>query len=292
MSRIALGATFVILVAALVAGQLPRIVEAPADESALLLRGTIERVRDGDGALVHLDSGPMEVRFYGIDAPELKAPFGREAKRALERLLGGREVELMPVSQDRYERMVAVVFAEGASVNEALLAGGYAWAYRSFLGQIPGEARYCELEAEARAARRGLWSQPPQYWLPPWVYRARDRGERGSTVASRDFSRETAADCLAAVETARERRRNGQRRPPDARPEGPPAKEPRLQQPRSRDANCTIKGNINSRGERIYHLPGSPSYDDTRIDERRGERWFCSEDEARAAGWRPAGQPR
>jgi endonuclease YncB( thermonuclease family) len=49
---------------------------------------------------------------------------------------------------------------------------------------------------------------------------------------------------------------------------------------------CRIKGNINRANERIYHLPGSPSYEETRIDERYGERWFCSEAEARAAGWR------
>jgi hypothetical protein len=48
---------------------------------------------------------------------------------------------------------------------------------------------------------------------------------------------------------------------------------------------CRIKGNISSSG-RIYHVPGSRSYESTVIDESKGERWFCSEDEARAAGWR------
>jgi endonuclease YncB( thermonuclease family) len=50
--------------------------------------------------------------------------------------------------------------------------------------------------------------------------------------------------------------------------------------------DCQIKGNINSRGERIYHVPGAHSYAATKIDEARGERWFCDETEARAAGWR------
>ena len=50
--------------------------------------------------------------------------------------------------------------------------------------------------------------------------------------------------------------------------------------------DCVIKGNINSRGERIYHTPSSPWYSQTRISPLRGERWFCSEEEARAAGWR------
>ncbi len=56
----------------------------------------------------------------------------------------------------------------------------------------------------------------------------------------------------------------------------------------SQPQGCTIKGNINSRGERIYHMPGQRYYGDTRIDTRRGERWFCTEAEARAAGWRRA----
>ena len=51
---------------------------------------------------------------------------------------------------------------------------------------------------------------------------------------------------------------------------------------------CPIKGNINREGERIYHTPWSPHYEWTRIDEREGERWFCDEAEAQAAGWRPA----
>lgn len=50
---------------------------------------------------------------------------------------------------------------------------------------------------------------------------------------------------------------------------------------------CRIKGNINAKGERIYHTPGGEWYDRTRIDPAKGERWFCTEAEARDAGWRP-----
>lgn len=52
-------------------------------------------------------------------------------------------------------------------------------------------------------------------------------------------------------------------------------------------AGCDIKGNISiSSGERIYHVPGQKYYDDTVIRSEYGERWFCSEAEARKAGWR------
>lgn len=53
-------------------------------------------------------------------------------------------------------------------------------------------------------------------------------------------------------------------------------------------SGCAIKGNLSSSGERIYHVPGQHDYDRTRISPRKGERWFCSEAEARAAGWRRA----
>lgn len=53
-------------------------------------------------------------------------------------------------------------------------------------------------------------------------------------------------------------------------------------------SGCSIKGNINASGEKIYHVSGCGSYTKTRIDEQRGERWFCSEAEAQSAGWRKA----
>ncbi|MEL6059461.1 thermonuclease family protein [Methylobacterium sp. DCY52] len=49
---------------------------------------------------------------------------------------------------------------------------------------------------------------------------------------------------------------------------------------------CAIKGNINRKGERIYHMPESRDYARVVIDEKAGERMFCSEAEAQAAGWR------
>lgn len=56
----------------------------------------------------------------------------------------------------------------------------------------------------------------------------------------------------------------------------------------SNSGACTIKGNIGSKGSRIYHVPGTKWYDRTRINETTGERWFCTEAEAIAAGWRRA----
>lgn len=248
--------------------------QEPAE--SLVTPATVIRVIDGDGLAVRLGSGPEEIRLYGIDAPEARAPAGREATRALERLVAGAQVEIEPVAEDRdrYRRVIAIVYADGVNVNERLAAEGHAWAYRRYLGQVPGDAAYCDLEAGARDARRGLWSRPAEQWVPPWIYRERQRAGAGARVPSKDYAGETAADCRAAIG------RPEPGAPPDAAPP-PPGRD-------GHPPGCDIKGNINGKGERIYHLPGSPSYADTRISTAKGERWFCSEPEAQAAGWRAA----
>jgi endonuclease YncB( thermonuclease family) len=51
-------------------------------------------------------------------------------------------------------------------------------------------------------------------------------------------------------------------------------------------SGCAIKGNVTKNG-RIYHMPWSPWYAQIRIESDKGKRWFCTEAEAMAAGWRP-----
>lgn len=54
-------------------------------------------------------------------------------------------------------------------------------------------------------------------------------------------------------------------------------------QPAQSSGKCLIKGNINRRGDKIYHLEGSDNYSQT-----NPEQWFCSEKEAQKAGFRKA----
>jgi hypothetical protein len=58
----------------------------------------------------------------------------------------------------------------------------------------------------------------------------------------------------------------------------------------AQQAGCDIKGNINRENEKIYHAPGWRDYNKTEIDPSNGERWFCTEQEAVANGWRAAQQ--
>jgi endonuclease YncB( thermonuclease family) len=48
--------------------------------------------------------------------------------------------------------------------------------------------------------------------------------------------------------------------------------------------NCIIKGNI-SKGQKVYYLPFHLMYAKVKVDEGAGEKWFCTEAEAQAAGW-------
>jgi endonuclease YncB( thermonuclease family) len=232
-----------------------------------VLRGKVVDVIDGDSVAVQLDSGPIEVRLHAADAPEYDQPGGRAAARALRKHLPrGTDVLLEPVEQDQYDRLVAVIERDVESINAWMVEQGHAWAYRRYTN----DARYCQWEETARQAHRGLWSRPPAEWIAPWDWRRRAR-EPGFQPA--DHSRETLADCLASLRHERIA----------ATASGSTAS---LQTATSPPNGCAIKGNIGKDGERIYHVPGSDAYSNTRIDTEKGERWFCSEDEARRAGWR------
>lgn len=236
-------------------------------EPELYLQATLIRVVDGDTIHVRLASGPIKVRLHGIDAPEASESLGAAATKFLRSELEGQSLEIEPIEQsDAYGRLVAKVLVRGDDVNARMIEAGYAWASRRYLRRQTADESYCRLEADARAAGRGIWVGAPSEWQPPWETRAQDRGEPAQDV---NYAAETAAACIAAI----------------GRPDSPARQQPGAGEP-APSGGCRIKGNINARGERIFHVPGSPSYDDTRVATAAGERWFCSVAEAERAGWR------
>jgi endonuclease YncB( thermonuclease family) len=107
----------------------------------------------------------------------------------------------------------------------------------------------------------------------------------GWAVAYREFSE----DYVDEEERARARKRNiwnGSIQQPEAYRRAQSTRDATTQN----DPNCRIKGNINTSGDRIYHLPGGRFYEQTAITPSRGERMFCSEQEAQTAGWRRSRQ--
>lgn len=122
--------------------------------------------------------------------------------------------------------------------------------------------------------------------------------QQGWAVAYRRYSSNYVTDEMAAKSAKRGIWAGGFERPEDWRREhsrraaqAKPARRRKVQSADANRADCDIKGNISyNTGARIYHLPGDRHYDETVITPSRGERWFCSEAEAQAAGWRHAYQ--
>jgi endonuclease YncB( thermonuclease family) len=133
---------------------------------------TLSKVSDGDSFVAWLDGYDDEqrVRLYGVDAPELNQPYGRNAKEALEDLLRGREISLQIYDIDQYDRKVVVLMADDVNVNLALLESGNTWYYGYHCKE--DFCRDWEKAAQkAKSEHKGLWNTPKP--VAPWEFRAR-----------------------------------------------------------------------------------------------------------------------
>jgi micrococcal nuclease len=138
-------------------------------ESAPLVAATVARVGDGDSLDLR---GGARIRLVQIDAPELGEGecYSRESRAVLERLVPrDTEVELEPDPRlddvDRYGRLLRYVHAAGTNVNVELVRRGAAVPY--FRQGIEGRhaSELLDAVAEARDARRGMWSQCRVTWV-------------------------------------------------------------------------------------------------------------------------------
>lgn len=136
---------------------------------AYAYRAKVVAVADGDSLTVLVKGREKEIRLYGIDAPERKQAFGQKAKGDITALCAGKSVDIEEIDQDNYGRAVAWVVVDGRSVNESLVASGYAWVYRAFCRDQQRCPRLLQLEKSAREAKRGLWRYRDP--LPPWEWR-------------------------------------------------------------------------------------------------------------------------
>jgi micrococcal nuclease len=130
--------------------------------------GRVQRVVDGDTIVVRLGGRDERVRYIGMDTPEDVKPgtpvqcFALSAAAANRRLVGGREVRLVPDAEarDRYGRLLAYVYREpdGLFVNAELVRRGYARVL-TIPPNVAHEGEFRRLARRARAAGRGLWSR-------------------------------------------------------------------------------------------------------------------------------------
>lgn len=162
----------------------------PAADAAIVLAGKVTRVIDGDTIEVLLASGSIRVRLHAVDAPEHDQPGGIEAAAWLRKQLQDQQVLLEPISQDQYDRMVAIVHMPDRTINRDVVQAGWAWAYRRYMRLIDTEL--CELEAQARRARSGLWAGRASH--APWEFRATD-----GKGPFKDYGMNTASECRKAI---------------------------------------------------------------------------------------------
>ena len=162
-----------------------------------VLSATVTKVNDGDSIEVTIDSGPARVRLSAIDTPEYDQPYGAKASAAMKALLPvGSSVELEVITQDQFKRLVATVWlvtdGKRVNINELMLREGHAWAYRRYMR----ESKYCDLEAEARDKKLGLWAQPVSDWIYPPEWRFLKNGEIRTLPVPYEETREK---CLAVL---------------------------------------------------------------------------------------------
>jgi endonuclease YncB( thermonuclease family) len=130
------------------------------------INGRVVGVTDGDTlTLLGSDHRQVYVRLDEIDAPERDQPFGYPAKQALSDLAFGRDVRVVVVDHDHSGRTVGRIYAGTVDVNAGLVRAGMAWVYTRYNHDPALPA----LEAEARAAHRGLWADANA--VAPWVWR-------------------------------------------------------------------------------------------------------------------------
>ena len=133
--------------------------------------GRVVGISDGDTVSVLREGKAVKVRLYGIDTPEKKQPFGTQARQAASALAFQQEVTVTVKATDRYGRLVGEVrLPDGQSLNAAMVAAGMAWWYRPY---APNETMLAALQAEAQAAKRGLWADA--HPVAPWDWRNEQR---------------------------------------------------------------------------------------------------------------------
>lgn len=143
---------------------------APGLSQAKDLTVRFLRVIDGDSIQVEYKHDSLEVRLIGIDAPEFKQEYGRQAKEFSLRFCYGKplRLEFDKELRDHYDRFLAYVYVDDEMLNEEIVRAGLAIPIRVKPNTRHYE-RFKEAEKEAREKRRGFWirgglKQTPAQW--------------------------------------------------------------------------------------------------------------------------------
>jgi endonuclease YncB( thermonuclease family) len=212
----------------------------------------VPKIREGH--LIHI--GNARIRLGGIDAPSVdQLCLNTKGERwtcgvaARDELIHHAENKIWTChvrQTDRRGRLIARCEVEGEDIQKWMVKNGWALSYVRFSHDYDAD------EKAAREAKAGMWQGA---FIAPWDWRIRNK--KTTILGSVQPSENAHVTLLASAS-------------------GPVAPSP----------DCTIKGNVNRSGECIYHQPTSRWYAQIKMHIDKGTRWFCSVDEAEAAGCR------
>lgn len=317
LPSVTLGLALALLLAACRLSALP---QQPASGPGELAR--VVQIVDGDTITVEIEERLETVRYIGLDTPERGAPGFRAATEANRALVGGKTVHLLRdiTDRDRFGRLLRYVYLrDGTPVNARLIAQGWAMPVE-YHPDLARADEFRRLAVDAAAQRQGFWQGTSAYdGVMDMALVTRPATLRAVPESSAAVVGNLTTNTPLTVFARSPNSRWVQVRPPDrrggwvaigslnlnvpvatlpvgdAQPAVAPTPTPALPAPAARcptgcdlppDPTCVVKGNVNSAGERIYHLPGGNNYDRVIIKPEEGDRWFCTVAEAEQNGFR------
>jgi endonuclease YncB( thermonuclease family) len=213
----------------------------------------VAKIREGDSIQI----GSTRIRLGGIDAPSVdqlclnnsgeRWTCGVAARDELTKHVGDKVWTChQRQAADRRGRVVARCEVDGEDIQKWLVASGWALSYTRVSHDYDAD------EKAAREAKAGMWQGA---FIAPWDWRVRNK--KTAILGAVKPPPNALAILLASAS-------------------GSVAPSP----------DCTIKGNVNGAGECIYHTPASRWYAQIKMHINKGTRWFCSKEDAEAAGCR------
>jgi len=214
----------------------------------------VAKVHDGD----QIQIGNAKIRLAGIDAPSVdqlclntkgeRWTCGAAARDELIHHTDNKTWTCHVTRTDRRGRSIAKCEIDGEDIQKWMVSSGWALSYVRFSHDYDAD------EKAARDAKTGMWQGA---FIAPWDWRVRNK--KTVILGSANPSGNGNANAILLASAS-----------------GSVAPSP----------DCTIKGNVNRAGECIYHQPSSRWYAQIKMQISKGTRWFCSVDEAEAAGCR------
>ena len=123
----------------------------------------VTKVIDGDTLIC---DRKIPIRLCGIDSPETGQPYSKSAQNLLLRLTLNKNINVIPVSKDSYDRIIAEVWHKNLLINTQLLSWGLAYTYNH---NCPTPQSIFQLAQQSAQTRKlNIWSSPQ---IPPWLYR-------------------------------------------------------------------------------------------------------------------------